>query len=95
MIQNEYACCLRGVMEYKHSKRVYEYNKDIKTKNKRVIGILYFRDVGNEIKFIAYFIQWYLCHFYMLEPIMTTLRTEQKITSRTKGMHGDLKMGDR
>ena len=32
---------------------------------------------------------------YMLEPVITTLRTEQKINSRTKGMQGDLKIGDR
>ena len=32
---------------------------------------------------------------YMLEPVKTTLRMEQKITSRTKGIQGNLKMGDR
>ena len=32
---------------------------------------------------------------YMLEPVMTNLRMEQKINSRTKAMPGNLKMGDR
>ena len=32
---------------------------------------------------------------YILEPIIANLRTEQKITSKTKGMQGNLKIGDR
>ena len=32
---------------------------------------------------------------YMLEPVMANLRMEHKINSRTKGMQGNLKMGDR
>ena len=32
---------------------------------------------------------------YMLKPMITTLRKEQKITSGTKGMQDNLKMGDR
>ena len=48
--------------------------------------------------------KWTYCFFYpvvivpllyMLEPAINTLRMEQKITSRTKGMQGNLKMGDR
>ena len=31
---------------------------------RELLGFYVFRDVGNKIKFIAYFIQWYLCYFY-------------------------------
>ena len=34
-------------------------------------------------------------NLYILESILTTLRIEQKITSRTRGMKGGLKIGDR
>ena len=64
-------------------------------RNKRIIGILCFSDMSNEINLLL-FLLFYLVVFvpplYMLEPVM---RTEQKINPRTKGMQGDLKMGDR
>ena len=45
--------------------------------------------------YCLFYLVVFVSPLYMLEPVMTNLRTEQKINSRTKGMQGDLKMGDR
>ena len=66
-------------------------------KNKRVIGILCFRDMSNEIIFLLFqlILSSGLCATFIHVRVMTNLRMEQKINSRTKGMQGDLKVGDR
>ena len=51
MLEGEYACHLRGVMKYSDQSVCMNI-----LRNKRVIRILCFSDMGNEINFIAYFI---------------------------------------
>ena len=64
-------------------------------KDKRVIGILCFSDMSNEINSLLFYLVVFVPLLYMLEPVMTNLRMEQKINSRTKEMQGDLMMGNR
>ena len=50
--------------------------------------------MGNEINLLLFYPVVFVPPLYMLEPVIT-MRMEQKINSRTKGMQGNLKMGDR
>ena len=62
---------------------------------RELLGFYVFRDMGNEINLLLFCYPVVIVpHLYMLEPVMTNLRTEQKINSRTKGMQSNLKVGD-
>ena len=96
VMEGEYAWHLRGVMKYRYQRVCMNIIRIYEQRMRELLGFYVLR-VWAMNKFIAYFIWWYLCRLYtyMLEPLMNSLRMEQKINPRTKGMQGNLKMGDR
>ena len=57
MMKGEYVCRLRGVIEYSDQSVCVNIIRIYKQRTRELLGLYVFRDVGNEIIFIAYFIQ--------------------------------------
>ena len=63
MMEGEYSCPLRGVMEYSDQRECMNIIRIYKQRIRELSRFYVFRDMGNEM-YLLLFIQWYLCHFY-------------------------------
>ena len=69
MMEGKYACCLSGDITYSDQGGCMNIIRIYEPRIKELLGFYDFRDMSNEINFIAFsllfFISWwYLCHLY-------------------------------
>ena len=82
IMEGEYACCLSGVIMYSEKRGCMNIIRIYERRIREVLGFYDFGDMSNEINLLLFLSAFYLVVFvpplYMLELVMTNLRTEQK-----------------
>ena len=95
MIEMEYACHLKGVMKYSDKRGCMNIIRIYERRMRELLGFYVFGNMGNEINLLLNLSGGICATFIYIRTSNDKLENGAEISSRTKGMQGDLKMGDR